>query len=93
MNKPNNQTVIPVSVVPSLMQDLALKQIRNFGGKLGQLLESLGCVTAADVQKLSLQQLEAAVGSNAQYAPTKLSVQQCISTASIVASALCVCWR
>lgn len=65
MNKPNNQTVIPVSAVPALMGDLALNKIRNFGGKLGQALEALGCVTAADVLKLSHVQLEAAVGDNA----------------------------
>lgn len=69
MNKPNNQTVIPVSAVGSLMGDLALSKIRNFGGKLGHMLESLGCVTAADVQKLSHAQLEMAVGDNAAYVP------------------------
>lgn len=68
MNKPNNQTVIPVSAVPSLMGDLSLNKIRNFGGKLGQMLESLGCVTAADVQKLPREQLVRAVGDNAEYA-------------------------
>ena len=67
MNKPNNQTVIPVSAVAALMGDLALNKIRNFGGKLGHALEALGCVTAADVQKLSQAQLEAAVGDNAAY--------------------------
>ena len=67
MNKPNKQTVIPVSAVPALMGDLALNKIRNFGGKLGQALEALGCVTAADVLKLSHAQLEAAVGDNAAY--------------------------
>ena len=68
MNKPNNQTVIPVSAVAGLMGGLALSKIRNFGGKLGHMLEALGCVTAADVQRLSHAQLEAAVGDNAAYA-------------------------
>jgi nucleotidyltransferase/DNA polymerase involved in DNA repair len=67
MNKPNNQTVIPVSAVANLMNGLPLNKIRNFGGKLGDMLQALGCVTAADVQKLSLAQLEKAVGDSALY--------------------------
>ena len=59
MNKPDGQAVVLHRAVPAVMQDLPLKKIRNFGGKLGLLLQDMGCATAADVQQLSLQQLSA----------------------------------
>ena len=31
------------------LQDLPLKKVRNFGGKLGEQLEALGCTTAGQV--------------------------------------------
>lgn len=68
MNKPNNQTVVPVHAVAKVMTSLPLKKIRNFGGGVGQKLEALGCSTAADVQALSLSTLQQHFGSSAGYA-------------------------
>jgi hypothetical protein len=39
---------VPACGVPAL-QDLPLKKVRNFGGKLGEQLEALGCTTAGQV--------------------------------------------
>lgn len=62
MNKPNKQTVVPHRSVASIMATLPVKKIRNFGGKVGQVLEELGCKTAADVQKLRAETLVARFG-------------------------------
>lgn len=40
-NKPNQQTLIRPGVVESLMSELPLRKLKNFGGKLGEELESL----------------------------------------------------
>lgn len=69
MNKPNNQTVVPVHAVAQVMGSLPLKKIRNFGGAVGQKLEALGCTMAADVQALSLAILQQHFGANAGSAP------------------------
>eukprot|EP00892_Ulva_mutabilis_P007318 jgi/Ulvmu1/4959/UM207_0003.1 len=67
MNKPNNQTVVPVHAVAEVMNSLPLKKIRNFGGGIGRKLEALGCSTAADVQGLSLSTLQEEFGSCAAW--------------------------
>jgi nucleotidyltransferase/DNA polymerase involved in DNA repair len=48
------------SSLPS--QDLPLKKLRNFGGKLGEQLEALGCATAGEVQALPTATLAARFG-------------------------------
>lgn len=73
MNKPNNQTVVPVHAVSKVMGSLPLKKIPNFGGGLGQKLEALGCSTAADVQAVSLSTLQQNFGANAGSAPRPLA--------------------
>lgn len=62
MHKPNQQTVIPPRAVPALMHDLPLKKLRNFGGKLGLQLESMGCTTAGQVAALPLDTLKKTFG-------------------------------
>lgn len=63
MNKPNNQTIVPYRAVPGIMATLPMKKIRNFGGKVGQALEQLGCKMAADVQAVPMDTLVAKFGS------------------------------
>jgi DNA polymerase eta len=41
LNKPNQQTVIHPSSVALLMKNLPLRKLRNFGGKLGDEIETL----------------------------------------------------
>jgi DNA polymerase eta len=71
MNKPDGQTVILHRAVPALMAGLPLRKIRNFGGKVGELLEGLGCSTAQDVQQLGARTLVAKCGDpkQAEYVP------------------------
>jgi hypothetical protein len=66
MNKPDGQTVILYRAVPALMAGLPLRKIRNFGGKVGEFLEGLGCITAQDVQHLDMQMLEVKCGDAKQ---------------------------
>eukprot|EP00884_Botryococcus_braunii_P006782 jgi/Botrbrau1/16104/Bobra.7_2s0069.1 len=63
MHKPNQQTVVPPRAVLGLMKDLPLRKLRNFGGKLGEELQALGCATAGQVAELPKQELEAHFGS------------------------------
>ncbi|KAK9791346.1 hypothetical protein WJX73_002907 [Symbiochloris irregularis] len=63
MNKPNQQTVVPPRAVASLMKDLPLKKLRNFGGKLGEQLGVLGCTTAGEVAALPHAKLVDAFGA------------------------------
>ena len=80
MNKPNKQTVVPYRSVDTLMATLPLKKIRNFGGKVGQALEELGCATAGDVQRLPQTSLTAKFGERAGCVPGMCkSVQQVCS--------------
>lgn len=55
-HKPNKQTLVPSSAVPSLLTTIPLKDIRGLGGKLGEAVVALapGCSTAADLQHFSL---------------------------------------
>jgi nucleotidyltransferase/DNA polymerase involved in DNA repair len=69
MNKPSKQTIVPFHAVAAMMGDLPLKKIRNFGGKVGTILEGLGCKTAADVQALNTAVLRQHFGASAACAP------------------------
>ena len=62
MNKPNKQTIVPTHSLTGLMRDLPLKKIRGLGGKLGAVLEGMGCITACNVQALPFEQLVASLG-------------------------------
>eukprot|EP00899_Mesostigma_viride_P009389 jgi/Mesvir1/18451/Mv14306-RA.2 len=62
MNKPNKQTLLLPHAVQGLMEQLPLKKLRNFGGKMGQGLMALGCDKAGDVQQLSVEELTARFG-------------------------------
>ena len=55
-HKPNKQTLVPSSTVPSLLATIPIKDIRGLGGKLGEAVLALapGCSTAADLQQFPL---------------------------------------
>jgi DNA polymerase eta len=65
-NKPNRQTIVPVTGVQALLEQLPLKSIRGLGGKLGgeacELLKLGEDPRASDVQRFTLQQLQVALG-------------------------------
>jgi nucleotidyltransferase/DNA polymerase involved in DNA repair len=65
MHKPNQQTLIPPRAAPGVVAALPLGRLRNFGGKLGQQLEALGCATAGDVQGLPPDTLRRHFGERA----------------------------
>eukprot|EP00871_Galdieria_phlegrea_P005746 jgi/Galph1/659/GphlegSOOS_G5310.1 len=63
LNKPNQQTLIAPSSVPSLLESLPLKRIRNLGGKLGSYIEeNTNLKTVKDAQRLSLEEWNALLG-------------------------------
>ena len=64
MNKPNKQTIVPASAVPSLMSTLEYKQINGLGGKLGDRLVQLfpGLKTALDLQGVPREDLVRGLG-------------------------------
>uniref|UniRef100_A0A0B6ZJQ7 DNA polymerase eta n=1 Tax=Arion vulgaris TaxID=1028688 RepID=A0A0B6ZJQ7_9EUPU len=58
-NKPNKQTVLPMSSVKTLFETLPLQKIRHLGGKLGaSLVDDLGLKTMGDITILSEQELQ-----------------------------------
>lgn len=58
MHKPNKMTVIPSSIVPSLMKSLPLNRLKGFGGKLGEeLKEVFNIETAGDLIEVGEQRL------------------------------------
>lgn len=61
-NKPNQQTIVPISAVPALMADVPLRKLRGLGGKLGKEVEALGVATAGEATALSIEKLEKALG-------------------------------
>lgn len=61
-NKPNNQTIVPVSAITALMKDVPLRKLRGLGGKLGKEVEALGVATAGEAAALSMETLEKALG-------------------------------
>ena len=53
-------TVIPASIVPSLMKSLPLNRLKGFGGKLGEeLKEEFQVETAGDLVEVGEQRLAA----------------------------------
>lgn len=63
INKPNKQTVLPHASVPDLWSRTKVGKVRGLGGKLGDFVESLGCVHMSDLRKLTEKELSAALGS------------------------------
>lgn len=61
-NKPNQQTIVPISAVSALMKDVPLGKLRGLGGKLGKEVEALGVATAGEATVLSIETLEKALG-------------------------------
>lgn len=49
LNKPDQQTIVPPRAAAALLADMPLGKIRNFGGKLGSELHSMGCTTPGHV--------------------------------------------
>lgn len=49
------------------MEDLPLKKLRNFGGKLGEELRALGATTAGQVAAIPLKQLQHHFGDRAKW--------------------------
>ena len=59
LNKPNKQTVLPVSHQTEVFHSLKLTKLRGLGGKLGDSVkESLHCQTVGDLAQLTLGQLK-----------------------------------
>lgn len=56
-NKPNQQTLIRPSAVESLMSELPLRKLKNFGGKLGEELECLCHVYISDSTSLTVRDI------------------------------------
>ena len=55
LNKPNKQTVLPVSHQGDLFTGLKLGKLRGLGGKLGDSVkEHLHCQTVGDLAQLAL---------------------------------------
>ncbi|XP_059172551.1 DNA polymerase eta-like [Physella acuta] len=64
-NKPNKQTVLPHSSVPSVFSTLPLQKIRHLGGKLGASIIELGCKMMGDVTRFSELELQKHCGNKA----------------------------
>ncbi|KAH9509130.1 hypothetical protein Btru_049132 [Bulinus truncatus] len=62
-NKPNKQTVLPHSSVPTLFSALPLTKIRHLGGKLGASLLEMGLKNMSDILPLTEEQLHKHFGS------------------------------
>jgi len=59
LHKPNCQTILPETAIPSLYSKLPVKKVRNLGGKFGDVvIESLGCNVMGDLLQYSLEQLQ-----------------------------------
>lgn len=53
MNKPNKQTIVPLSFIPAIMNTLPLSKIKGFGGKLGsQIKQDFGITLAGELCQL-----------------------------------------
>ncbi len=63
INKPNKQTVLPHASVSDFWSKTKVGKVRGLGGKLGDFVESLGCVHMSDLAKLTEKELSAALGS------------------------------
>ncbi|GFS13089.1 DNA polymerase eta [Elysia marginata] len=63
-NKPNKQTVFPLSSVPSVFETLPIPKIRHLGGKLGAfLIDDLHLQYMGDLVKFTEQELQAQCGA------------------------------
>jgi len=58
LNKPNKQTILPISAVPTLYSTLKVTKVRGLGGKLGESVTSaLNVQTMGQLAQLSLRQI------------------------------------
>ncbi|XP_057812020.1 DNA polymerase eta isoform X2 [Salvia miltiorrhiza] len=65
MNKPAQQTVVPSSSVKELLKSLAIKKMKQLGGKLGTSLQvDLGVNTVGDLLQFSEEKLQDRYGIN-----------------------------
>ncbi|KAK7399836.1 hypothetical protein VNO78_11029 [Psophocarpus tetragonolobus] len=65
MNKPAQQTVVPLSSVEGLLASLPIKKMKHLGGKLGSSLQSdLGVNTVGDLLQFSEEKLQQWYGIN-----------------------------
>ncbi|RVX02628.1 DNA polymerase eta [Vitis vinifera] len=65
MNKPAQQTIVPLSCVRGLLGSLPIKKMKQLGGKLGSSLQSdLGVNTVGDLLQFSEEKLQECYGIN-----------------------------
>ncbi|XP_050371649.1 DNA polymerase eta isoform X2 [Argentina anserina] len=65
MNKPAQQTVVPLSSVKGLLETLPVKKMKQLGGKLGSCLQNdLGVNTVGDLLQFSEEKLQERYGIN-----------------------------
>ncbi|XP_042512206.1 DNA polymerase eta isoform X2 [Macadamia integrifolia] len=65
MNKPAQQTVVPLSSVEGLLASLPIKKMKQLGGKLGNSLQSdLGVNTVSDLLQFPEEKLQERYGIN-----------------------------
>ncbi|XP_062094816.1 DNA polymerase eta isoform X4 [Humulus lupulus] len=65
MNKPAQQTVVPLSSVKGLLDSLPIKKMKQLGGKLGSSLQSdLGVKTVGDLLQFPEEKLQEHYGVN-----------------------------
>ncbi|KAL8425862.1 hypothetical protein ACSSS7_008300 [Eimeria intestinalis] len=63
--KPNQQVIVPGAFVPQFLSGLEIKKLAGLGGKRGSLVSSRfpSCKLVGHLQRLSLQQLQQALGT------------------------------
>ncbi|KAL8033985.1 hypothetical protein ABFX02_13G191400 [Erythranthe guttata] len=65
MNKPAQQTIVPLSSVSTLLESLPIKKMKQLGGKLGNSLQADLCVdTVGDLLQFSEDKLQERYGIN-----------------------------
>mgnify|MGYP000858907637 FL=1 len=64
MNKPFNQATIVPRYVISAIENLDVKKLRNFGGKVHSLFKEKGFDTIGSIQKLNLKQIQEIIGDD-----------------------------
>ncbi|RVW15769.1 DNA polymerase eta [Vitis vinifera] len=65
MNKPAQQTIVPLSCVRGLLGSLPIKKMKQLGGKLGSSIQSdLGVNTVGDLLQFSEEKLQECYGIN-----------------------------
>ncbi|KAG2684987.1 hypothetical protein I3843_10G100300 [Carya illinoinensis] len=65
INKPAQQTVVPLSSVKGLLESLPIKKMKQLGGKLGSSLQSdLGVNTVGELLQFSEEKLQECYGIN-----------------------------